>query len=367
MKYLSFDIECCDGVHICEFGYVVFDSGYNVLERDNILINPEHKFRLTGRPHEDDLYLHYTEQEYNNSPIFSNVYPKIKDILENPDYTILGFSLKNDVKFLATACARCGEKPIQFSYYDFQGLYKAYTQSKNKPSVEKFVNELGITDITLHKSDEDAYAVVLGLKAIGEKENKNLEDTLNYLLKLNKSFKKTIAKTKKESIIKKVLAGSVKVQNKYIKNFIAKLQKEHCSALNSATICMGGNFQRNHFNEFLALVEIIYRKGDTYTGKASECDVFIRYDYCLEGEIQNDLRLDAAKGASQEGKQIRMLPLSDYLKELGVTEKGLSERNVLRVRDNSFVFQQRLYHFGDDSAVTISDILAAKGVSLPDS
>ena len=36
MKYLSFDIECCDGRHICEFGYVVVDEKFNVLERDCI-------------------------------------------------------------------------------------------------------------------------------------------------------------------------------------------------------------------------------------------------------------------------------------------------------------------------------------------
>lgn len=25
MRYLFFDIECCDGKHICEFGYVITD------------------------------------------------------------------------------------------------------------------------------------------------------------------------------------------------------------------------------------------------------------------------------------------------------------------------------------------------------
>lgn len=41
MKYLSFDIECCDVQHICEFGYVIIDEQLNVLERDRITINPE--------------------------------------------------------------------------------------------------------------------------------------------------------------------------------------------------------------------------------------------------------------------------------------------------------------------------------------
>ena len=38
MKYLGFDIECCDGQHICEFGYVLIDENFSVLERDCITI-----------------------------------------------------------------------------------------------------------------------------------------------------------------------------------------------------------------------------------------------------------------------------------------------------------------------------------------
>ena len=32
MKYLSFDIECCDGKHICEFGYVIVDEKFNTID-----------------------------------------------------------------------------------------------------------------------------------------------------------------------------------------------------------------------------------------------------------------------------------------------------------------------------------------------
>ena len=49
MKYLSFDIECCDSKHICEFRYVLIDEQFNVLERDCITINPGYKFELPGR------------------------------------------------------------------------------------------------------------------------------------------------------------------------------------------------------------------------------------------------------------------------------------------------------------------------------
>ena len=34
MRYLAFDIECCDGKHICEFGYVITDEKFIVEEKN---------------------------------------------------------------------------------------------------------------------------------------------------------------------------------------------------------------------------------------------------------------------------------------------------------------------------------------------
>ena len=46
--YLFFDIEsanCYGGEgHICSFGYVICDSDFNVLEMDDIVMNPEAPF-----------------------------------------------------------------------------------------------------------------------------------------------------------------------------------------------------------------------------------------------------------------------------------------------------------------------------------
>ena len=50
MRYLTFDIECCDGKHICEFGYVITDEKFNIIKKSVITINPESKFNLVGRP-----------------------------------------------------------------------------------------------------------------------------------------------------------------------------------------------------------------------------------------------------------------------------------------------------------------------------
>ena len=61
MKYLFFDTECCDGVHICEFGYVVTDESFNVTEKDVFLIAPEKPFTLSHPAVRNELKLYFSE------------------------------------------------------------------------------------------------------------------------------------------------------------------------------------------------------------------------------------------------------------------------------------------------------------------
>ena len=78
MRYLFFDIECCNGRNICEFGYVITDDKFNILEKKDTTINPENKFNLIGRPGHRDLYLCYDESVYYKSYKFPYYYDEIK-------------------------------------------------------------------------------------------------------------------------------------------------------------------------------------------------------------------------------------------------------------------------------------------------
>ena len=44
MQYLFFDIEASEGRSMCSFGYVLTDSSFNVIAKEDILINPEARF-----------------------------------------------------------------------------------------------------------------------------------------------------------------------------------------------------------------------------------------------------------------------------------------------------------------------------------
>ena len=63
MKYVFFDIECACVykcvAKICAFGYVVTDENYNVLAKEDILVNPKGKFHLTDRNGGQGIVLPY--------------------------------------------------------------------------------------------------------------------------------------------------------------------------------------------------------------------------------------------------------------------------------------------------------------------
>ena len=48
MKFVFFDIECANYINdmftICTFGYTITDEHFNVIKKEDILINPKSKF-----------------------------------------------------------------------------------------------------------------------------------------------------------------------------------------------------------------------------------------------------------------------------------------------------------------------------------
>lgn len=53
MDYVFFDIECANCIEgqakICSFGYVVTDEQFDVIEREDLIVNPKAPFLLSGR------------------------------------------------------------------------------------------------------------------------------------------------------------------------------------------------------------------------------------------------------------------------------------------------------------------------------
>ena len=91
MKYLFFDIECSDGKHICSFGYVLTDDNFKIIEKEDILINPEaifhtgawSKSKREKNVRDRGIDLAYPKEKFLASPKFPHYYERIKELLSS--------------------------------------------------------------------------------------------------------------------------------------------------------------------------------------------------------------------------------------------------------------------------------------------
>ena len=143
-KYLFFDIECADGYNICAFGYVITDYNFNVLLKEDIKINPKKKVLMEGRRPTDDFHLGYTDTDLVNEQVFSDKYQKIKNLLENHNYIVIGHSVDSDSKFLRNACKESKLRYIKFKALDIQKIFKFWKKSSQQSSLKNIGIELGV-------------------------------------------------------------------------------------------------------------------------------------------------------------------------------------------------------------------------------
>ena len=127
MSLVFFDIECAS-VHkncakICAFGYVVCDEKFNILEKEDILINPRGRFELTDRKGEKGIVLPYEYDEFKKQPPFTHVYKRIRKLLESPENRVFGHAVLNDVKYLNLETKRFKLPSFRFRFGDSQLLY----------------------------------------------------------------------------------------------------------------------------------------------------------------------------------------------------------------------------------------------------
>lgn len=164
MQYVFFDIECASVskrfAKICVFGYVLTDECFQIIQREDILINPQGEFHLTDRKGEKGLVLPYAYSEFRKYPTFDKVYPKIKSLLEGEDTLVVGHAAVNDVKYLCLETKRFSLPSFEFSYADTQQLYMTRKGDFSRQSgLEAITRELAI-EFTPHRAVDDAYATM---------------------------------------------------------------------------------------------------------------------------------------------------------------------------------------------------------------
>lgn len=207
MKHLFFDIECanCDEGRgkICSFGYVLCDEELNISQKDDIVINPDAPFHLTGRRDKRDIVLSYPKEFFDAQPKFPYFAEKIFSLLTDKETMVWGYAVINDVNFLLSECDRYRIKMPDFVYYDVQLLYADFLSVKNVMSLERAVGELGIAVQEEHNSMVDAENTMSVARGVCQKLGLKLDTVMQLSTRVKGEIKNGVKMQMSETPKKK--------------------------------------------------------------------------------------------------------------------------------------------------------------------
>ncbi|MDY0278235.1 MAG: hypothetical protein RBQ97_09155 [Acholeplasma sp.] len=205
MRYLFFDIECANSLNnvckMCSFGYLITDENFNVIEKEDIVIDPEDTFDYYLFKKNSDTQLAYSRTFFYSQMPFTGHYKRIRSILEDEYDGIFGFSVINDLKYIHDSCFRYKYRQIKVQAYDVAEIIRAFDKSTNglEAQIKKLFGEKK-DHIKSHKSDDDAYMTSLALKKVTE----ILEVSISELLFLSGAKKLQYIWKKKKQPRKKI-------------------------------------------------------------------------------------------------------------------------------------------------------------------
>ena len=352
MKYLFFDIECADGgkATICSFGYVIADENFKILRREDIVINPQGRFYLTGRAGRPDVHLAYPEATFKRAPTFDKFYNKIKALVENEEYYVVGHSIGDDVTYLNKACARYKLEPFSFEYFDTQRMYRELTGDKKSISLEKALAAFEIDErFRYHQSVEDARATMFLLKALLAKANASFE---NYRTSTDRCTGKT-ANGKSEWDYTPPMTEGRRLRERGLRgekgdNVMLRRRRNHTlflryldfgeaigeknNKLSGKKISISMNYETEHFKEMVIIAGMIKAAGGEYVLKASTVDIFATFEAIdEEGNPRRCSRGEYVKAEIDNGRDIQIITLDELLRLLGTSLEELENAEPIDV------------------------------------
>lgn len=279
MDYLYFDIECADGSHICSFGYVITDERFNIVEKDDILINPRCEFRLGKYRKEPYIALAYREKQFYSSPSFDKLYGKIVEILTRPNRVVLGHAIESDVEFLDKACDRYKKPRPNISVFDTQKIYEKHTGDGNVKALEKIMEELGvdISHLSAHKSCDDAEMSMMTVRELCRIENVGIAEFLDGCRKYTID-RRQMNITYRCRHIRKILSGI----------------KRNCAKIDREKIYISDVVERIEVEKTREILHAIYNAGYAFSFDPENCD------YCVTERGEVDPENPSAKALDYE-------------------------------------------------------------------
>ncbi|MBO7344524.1 MAG: hypothetical protein J6U92_01100 [Clostridia bacterium] len=371
MDYLFIDIECAnckDGGKLCEFGYVLVDNNFSVIEEKNILINPSAEFDRYVLAH----MLNYKKQDYDNSPLFKQVYPQIFPLLTANNRIIVGHTVGGDAVHIGDDCMRYGLPTPDFKYADVVEIYKEHTNTQNATSLVNMCKELGIeTGDNVHSAGVDARLTMLVAKALCEKTKVSLEQLLIKTPNCKgeiKNYAKTVAQKRNyKKYLEDCAKNGIDLINgdrynvlRLFRRFVYQRLKNPIQEIQGKSICFSENYERANYNRTLWFIQKIKNAGGTCVTAPSKCDIFVRYDIPTDdGQGVYCKKLEVALQCVSKGKEIKIIGVDELIKILKTNQLELDK--PINKAVERFIKNKTKHAYSDQTApATIGEVIKNK-------
>lgn len=319
MKYLAFDIEAANGYKmysICSIGVVIADEQFNILEKENIWINPKTSYNLNGTRKNVGIDLHLDKKLLESSPDFSEVYPRIRDLLTNGDYLVVGHAVDSDVRMLNAACRHYGLPSLNFKFLCTQLLFRLYKNEKDVRALSKIATELGVT-YNEHNSEDDAWMSLLTLKYLVEDSGFSVGELVKkYHVRYgsNNNFELVRSVSTDGQVSKKhVTQAAVEKIKKY-----AQTQKAKTRSYKGCIFCLSRSLELSDSDELYAVVKAIARGGGKYSSKLVRCNLYVNNGVSTEQDVMREKRVVelAAQGLLRVESAEQILKGGNFMTEV---------------------------------------------------
>ena len=305
MKYLFFDIECAgvfkNVAKICAFGYCLTDENFRILEKEDLLINPQGNFHLTDRKGERGLVLPYKYEEFKRFPTFCARADKIYSLLQDKNTLVIGHAVQNDVKYLNLESKRFSLPPFKFRFADTQFVYMNEIKDFSRQfGLGAIAQDLGV-EFTAHRAVDDAYATMRIAKAMCEQTGLSFPDLLKkHAIRLGSIQDFEITQNTSVAFEQyKLEREQAKEQREkkraefHIYADRARRKRAKEGKLKDVSVCFSHALELDTSLAQTLLVSA-FEQAARITYRAEECDVYV----CLEGESGPRLQSAKDRGAS---------------------------------------------------------------------
>ena len=293
MKYLAFDIEAANGYNpasICSIGVVIADENFNIIERQNIWINPKTKYNLNGTRKNVGIDLHLDKALLDSSPDFKQVFEQVNNLLCDEQYFVFGHAVDADVRMLNAACKRYNLPCINFNFSDSQLLYRLFKGEKEVKALHKIATEIGV-EFEEHNSEEDAYATMLTLKYLTQASGLTVDELMQkYRLRQgsNRNFELTRPASLDGQVSKKRVT---QVAWDKIKAYARTIEKTN-DKFKNVGFSLSRSLELSDSETLYKVVERIVQNGGRYVTKLAKSKVYICDENCSQQDLLRERRVD---------------------------------------------------------------------------